>query len=74
MKTLLATLALSFAVSGAALAAPQEPINDKCPVCSKTARLIFHSNSPKGRVIFASADCKDKFDKSPTKYTVKPKG
>jgi YHS domain-containing protein len=74
MKTLLAILALSFAVSDPVMAAPQEPVNDKCPVCSKTARLIFHSNSAKGRVIFASADCKDKFDKSPTKYTVKPKG
>jgi YHS domain-containing protein len=73
MKTLLSILAVSIAATGIALAAPQEPVNDKCPVCGKTPRLIFHSNSSKGRVVFASADCKDKFDKSPTKYTVKPK-
>ncbi len=74
MKTLLATLALAFTISGAVFAAPQEPINDKCPVCGKTPRLIFHSNSAQGRVTFATADCKDKFEKSPTKYPVKPKG
>jgi YHS domain-containing protein len=73
MKTLLAIVAFSFAIAGTGLSAPQAPINDKCPVCQKNARLIFHSNTPKGRVVFASADCKDKFDKSPTKYSVKPK-
>jgi hypothetical protein len=74
MRTLLATLAASFVLAGAAMAAPQEPVNDKCPVCGKTARLIFHSNAPQGRVIFFSGECKDKFDKSPGKYQVKPKG
>ena len=74
MKTLLAIAAVTLSIAGSAISAPQEPVNDKCPVCGKTPRLIFHSNSQKGRVIFYSADCKDKFDKSPTKYTVKPKG
>lgn len=72
MKTLLTILTVSFAIASTAPAV--EPVNDKCPVCGKTVRLIFHSNSSKGRVAFASADCKDKFDKSPTKYTIKPKG
>jgi YHS domain-containing protein len=72
MKILLTILSVSFAIVGTAPAV--EPVNDKCPVCGKNARLIFHSNSPKGRVAFASADCKDKFDKSPTKYSIKPKG
>ena len=71
MKTLLSILAVAFAITTAASAV--EPVNDKCPVCGKTIRLIFHSQSPKGRVAFASADCKDKFDKAPTKYTVKAK-
>lgn len=72
MKTLLAIVAASFAVSLTASAV--EPVNDKCPVCGKNIRLIFHSNDSKGqRVAFASADCKDKFDKSPGKYSVKPK-
>ena len=72
MKTLFSILAVSFAIAGIAPAA--EPVNDKCPVCGKTPRLIFHSNSPKGeRVAFASADCKDKYDKAPGKYVVKPK-
>lgn len=72
MKTLLAILAVSFAASITASAA--EPVNDKCPVCGKAVRLIFHSNDSKGqRVAFDNADCKDKFDKSPGKYTVKPK-
>lgn len=73
MKTLLAILAVTFTIVSVASAEPQVPVNDKCPVCGKTPRLIFHSQTPKGRVIFFSADCKDKFDKSPTKYTVKPK-
>jgi YHS domain-containing protein len=73
MKTLFAILAVSFAI--ASVAPATEPINDKCPVCGKTIRLIFHSNDSKGqRVAFATADCKDKFDKAPGKYTVKPKG
>ena len=75
VRPLLAIAAVSLSIAGSAMSAPQEPVNDKCPVCSKTPRLIFHSNDSKGqRVAFASADCKDKFDKSPTKYTVKPKG
>ena len=71
MKTLIAILALSFVITGTASAV--EPINDKCPVCEKTVRLIFHVNTPKGRVAFATADCMDKFAKTPGKYTVKPK-
>lgn len=74
MKTLLTTLAVTFTIVGSAFTAPQAPINDVCPVCGKNARLIFHSNSPKGRVIFFSGDCKDKFDKAPTKYSIKTKG
>ena len=73
MKALFATLAIAFTLSGTVFSAPQEPINDKCPVCGKTPRLIFHSNTAQGRVIFFSGDCKDKFDKSPTKYPVKAK-
>ena len=73
MKTLFAILAVSFAIASTAPAI--EPINDKCPVCGKTIRLIFHSNDSKGqRVAFATADCKDKYDNAPGKYTPKPKG
>jgi YHS domain-containing protein len=72
MKTLLTILALTGAltISGTA----KEPVNDKCPVCGKAIRLIFHSQSKDGqRVAFATAECQEKFDKSPSKYNVKPK-
>ncbi len=71
MKTLFSVLLASIAL--VTFAPAIEPVNDKCPVCSKQIRLIFHSNFKEQRVAFFSADCKDKFDKSPTKYTVKPK-
>ncbi len=72
MKALLSTLALTFALSGILQAGP--PVNEVCPVCGKNARLIFRSNAPSGdRVIFATAECKDKFDKSPGSYQVKKK-
>jgi YHS domain-containing protein len=68
MKTLFTVLAASLAL--ATLAPATEPVNDKCPVCSKTVRLIFHSNVDGKRVAFGSADCKKKFDLAPTKYAV----
>ncbi|HSI63683.1 MAG TPA: hypothetical protein VLE43_11210 [Candidatus Saccharimonadia bacterium] len=71
MKTLLSVLVASFVLASASSAA--EPVNSQCPVCSKNIRLIFHSNFKGQRVAFATAECKDKFDKSPTKYSVKPK-
>ncbi len=71
MKTLFSvfTLSLLLAATGSAV----EPVNDKCPVCGKTPRLIFHSNFKGQRVAFATSDCKDKFDKAPTKYPVQAK-
>lgn len=71
MKKLFSILAVSMVLIAHSQAI--EPVNDKCPVCGKTIRLIFHSNYKEKRVAFASADCKDKFDKAPEKYTVKPK-
>jgi YHS domain-containing protein len=71
MKTLLSVIVASFVLASVGSAA--EPVNSVCPVCSKTVRLIFHSNFKGQRVAFATAECKDKFDKSPTKYSVKPK-
>lgn len=71
MKTLLSVFAASFVLASAASAV--EPVNAQCPVCGKNVRLIFHSNFKNQRVAFATAECKDKFDKSPTKYAVKPK-
>lgn len=71
MKMLFSVLLASMAF--VTLASAIEPVNDKCPVCGKTIRLIFHSNYKEQRVAFFSADCKDKFDKAPAKYTVKPK-
>ena len=71
MKTLLSVLAASFVFATASSAV--EPVNSQCPVCGKNVRLIFHSNFKGQRVAFATAECKDKFDKSPTKYSVKPK-
>ena len=73
MKTLLSVLSLSLFLAAIGSAAPEPPVNEKCPVCDKAGRLIFHSNYQGKRIIFASADCKDKFDKAPTKYPVKAK-
>ena len=71
MKTLFSILAVSMVLVANSVAI--EPVNDKCPVCDKNIRLIFHSNHKEKRVAFATAECKDKFDKAPDKYTVKPK-
>jgi YHS domain-containing protein len=73
MKTLFSLLAITAALTLNSLAA-DAPINTECPVCHKDARLIFRSNTKDGkRVIFATAECKEKFDKSPGKFQVKPK-
>lgn len=70
MKTLLTLLVLTLTLPATAA----EPVNSECPVCHKDARLIFHSNTKDGkRVVFATAECKAKFDKTPGKYQVKPK-
>ncbi len=72
MKTLLTILTLTGAMTLLSNAA--EPVNDKCPVCDKPIRLIFHSKTADGkRVAFATADCQGKFDKEPAKYPVKAK-
>ena len=73
MKAILAIFALAFAVSGTSFAENKPPYNEKCPVCGKDGRLIFHSESQGKRILFATADCKKKFDASPTKYKVTPK-
>jgi YHS domain-containing protein len=72
MKTLLTLLALTASMTFNSLAADM-PVNTECPVCHKDARLIFRSNTKDGRVIFATAECKEKFDKTPGKYQVKKK-
>jgi hypothetical protein len=71
MKALLCTLALTLLAAASLNAA--EPVNEKCPVCGKGARLIFRTNHKSQHIIFFSADCKDKFEKSPDKYKVEPK-
>ena len=72
MKALLFTLSLTLALSGLVQAGP--PVNEVCPVCGKPARLIFHANTPSGdRVILATAECKDKFEKNPGGYKVTKK-
>ncbi|MDZ4287977.1 MAG: hypothetical protein U0984_08460 [Prosthecobacter sp.] len=72
MKTLLSVLALAV-LGGSSAVAGGPPINDVCPVCGKTPRLIFRTFTDKGTVIFATVDCKESYEKSPTRYTVKPK-
>jgi YHS domain-containing protein len=69
MKTLLSILAISLT----ATLAQATPVNDKCPVCDKTARLIFRTKHNGQHIIFFSADCMEKFTKSPSSYKVKPK-
>lgn len=72
MKTLLLTVSLTLALSG--LVQAGAPVNEKCPVCGKTARLIFRTNAPNGdRVIFATSECKDKFEKNPGGFKVEKK-
>ena len=73
MKAILAVFALAFAFSATSFAANQPPYNEKCPVCGKDGRLIFHSEYQGKRILFATADCKKKFDQSPGKYKVTPK-
>ena len=71
MKTLLTLFVLTLSLPATAA---EPPMNTVCPVCQKDARLIFRSNTKDGkRVIFATAECKEKFDKTPGKYQVKPK-
>ena len=73
MKTLLTLLAVSATLTLNSIAA-EPPVNKECPVCHKDARLIFRSKTADGkRVIFFSAECKEKFDKTPGKFSVKPK-
>ena len=72
MKALLFTVSLTLALTGFVQAGA--PVNEKCPVCGKGARLIFHANAPNGdRVIFATAECKDKFEKSAGSFKVEKK-
>ena len=72
MKTLLTLLAITATLTLNSTA--EEPVNKECPVCHKDARLIFRSKTADGkRVIFCTAECKDKFDKTPAKFSVKPK-
>ncbi|MDB6075670.1 MAG: hypothetical protein JWO89_3310 [Verrucomicrobiaceae bacterium] len=72
MKALLFTLSLTLALTGLVQAGP--PVNEKCPVCGKPARLIYHSNTAAGdRVILATPECKDKFDKNQSAYKVTKK-
>ena len=72
MKSLFSAAILSFVLSTVASAAPQPPFNEECPVCHKNGRLIFSSTKDGKRIIFATSDCKSKFDKNPGKFTVKP--
>ncbi|WP_395746872.1 hypothetical protein [Prosthecobacter sp.] len=72
MKTLLTLVAFTASLTLNGLAA-DAPVNSECPVCHKDARLIFRSTVAGKRVIFATAECKEKFDKSPNKFQVKPK-
>jgi hypothetical protein len=71
MKTLLTLLTCVFAISLTARA--DMPINDTCPVKGKPIRLIFRTKTKDGVVAFCCQDCKDAFEKSPTKYSVKKK-
>lgn len=74
ISPLLAGLAFAFAFSVSSFAEKKEPVNDKCPVCGKDAKLIFHSEVKGERIIFATGSCKDKFDKAPGKFKVAKKG
>ena len=71
MKTILSALAVAFTLSATVFAGP--PVNEKCPVCGKDGRLIFHSEVKGDRIIFATAKCKDDFDKHPGKFKVTKK-
>ncbi|MFN0080592.1 MAG: hypothetical protein ACKVY0_29340 [Prosthecobacter sp.] len=71
MKTLLAPLLLSLAMTATVFAA--WPINDICPVDDKPARPIYRVKTDEGFVAFCCTDCMQTFAKSPGKYTVKKK-
>jgi YHS domain-containing protein len=73
MKAILAICALAFAFSASSFAENKPPYNEKCPVCGKDGRLIFHSEYQGKRILFQTADCKKKFDAAPSKYKVTPK-
>ena len=73
MKAILAICALAFTFSATSFAENKPPYNEKCPVCGKDGRLIFHSENQGKRILFATADCKKKFDQSPGKFPVKAK-
>lgn len=70
MKPTLLLLILAFIASPALAAGP---INDTCPVKHKPIRLIFRTPTKEGVVAFCCEECKDAFEKSPTKYTVTKK-
>lgn len=70
MKAFFTVLLLSIVTAGSIQA---EPVNEKCPVCGKGARLIFRTRYQGKHIIFFSADCMEKFEKSPSTYSVKPK-
>lgn len=69
MKTLFSILAITLI----AAAAQAVPVNETCPVCGKTARLIFRTKHNGQHIIFFSADCMEKFTKAPSSYKVKAK-
>jgi len=71
MKTLLAPLLLSLAMTATVFAA--WPINDECPVDHKPARPIYRVKTEEGFVAFCCTECMQKFAKSPTSYPVKKK-
>lgn len=71
MKTLLAPLLLSLAMTATVFAA--WPINDECPVDHKPARPIYRVKTDEGFVSFCCVDCMQKFAKSPGSFAVKKK-
>jgi len=71
MKTLLAPLLLSLAMTATVFAA--WPINDECPVDHKPSRPIYRVKTDEGFVSFCCTDCMQKFAKSPGSYSVKKK-
>jgi hypothetical protein len=67
MKTTRLVLSSLLIVSSALAAGP---INDVCPVKGKPIRLIFRTKTKDGVVAFCCEECKDAFERSPTRYTV----
>ncbi|MCB1208327.1 MAG: hypothetical protein KDK97_03315 [Verrucomicrobiales bacterium] len=66
MKTLLSVLVFSFGIAASVMAGM--PVNAECPISGKPIRLIFRSKYKDQVIAFCCADCKDKFDKSPSSY------